>query len=239
MSEHVLFVVTSTAHMTGHGRLTGLWLEELTVPYLALRDAGHRIDVVSTAGGAVPIDPRSVGAEADQVPENQRFRNDPSLSALLQSTRSVNDISFADYGGIFLPGGHGTMWDLPDNQTLAQGISALFASGRPVAAVCHGPSGLIGARLPDGRPLVAGHSVAVFTTQEEAAVGMLNKVPFLLDERLASLGARLVKGEVFQPMAVVDGHLITGQNPASARDTGALLLAALQRAAMGARNEGG
>ncbi len=229
MSAKLLFVVTSTARVGENGAPTGLWLEELTVPYLALRDAGHRIDVVSTAGGAVPIDPRSAGTEQDQVPENRRFRNEPDLGGILQSTRTVNEVRFADYGGIFLPGGHGTMWDLPDNRALADGISALFAAGRPVAAVCHGPSGLIGATLPDGRPLVAGRWVAAFTTEEEAAVQMQDKVPFLLDERLAALGARLAKGDAFQPMAVAHGHLITGQNPASARETAALMLAALQR----------
>lgn len=229
MSERVLFVVTSTSHMGDHGRPTGLWLEELTVPYLALRDAGHRLDVVSTAGGPVPIDPRSVGADLDQVPENRRFRNDPKLAAILQSTLSVNDVQFGDYAGVFLPGGHGTMWDLPDNPALAQGISTLFAAGRPVAAVCHGPSGLIAAVLPDGRPLVADRWVTAFTGEEESAVGMQDKVPFLLDERLASLGARVVKGALFHPMAIADGHLITGQNPTSARETAALMIAALQR----------
>ena len=161
MSAKLLFVVTSTARVGENGAPTGLWLEELTVPYLALRDAGHRIDVVSTAGGAVPIDPRSAGTEQDQVPENRRFRNEPDLGGILQSTRSVNEVRFMDYGGIFLPGGHGTMWDLPDNRALADGISALFAAGRPVAAVCHGPSGThrrhaAGWAPVGGRPLGGG-----------------------------------------------------------------------------------
>lgn len=229
MPEPVLFVATSTARAGEHGQPTGLWLEELSVPYLALRNAGHVVDVVSIAGGPVPIDPRSTGGEQDQVPENRRFRDDPKLASILHDTRPVSAVRFLDYAGIFLPGGHGTMWDFPNHQVLAQGISALFAAGRPVAAVCHGPSGLIGATRPDGRPLVTDRWIAAFTTEEEAVVAMQDKVPFLLDERLASLGARLVKGDAFKPMAVAHDHLITGQNPISARDTAALLIAALQR----------
>ncbi|HEY2620911.1 MAG TPA: type 1 glutamine amidotransferase domain-containing protein [Acetobacteraceae bacterium] len=229
MSKKVLFVVTSTARMGEGGPPTGLWLEELAVPYYMLRDAGHQLDVVSIAGGTVPIDPRSVGPEHDRLPENRRYRDDPALMATMQSTRSVSAIRFADYHAVFLPGGHGTMWDLPGNEALASGISAMFASGKPVAAVCHGPAGLIGARLPDGRPLVAGRWIPAFTAEEEDDVEMKDKVPFVLDEKLGSLGARLLKGAPFQPMAVAHGHLITGQNPASAREVGGLMLAALQR----------
>ena len=229
MTQRILFVLTSTARMGEGGEPTGLWLEEFTVPYFFIRDAGHRVDVVSTAGGPVPIDPRSIGGESAQVPENRRYRDEPELAEMLRSTLSVQQVSFADYDGIFLPGGHGTMWDLPNNPVLAHGIRQMFTAGKPVAAVCHGPAGLIGATLPDGRPLVAGRWVSAFTTEEERAVGLENKVPFLLDEKLAALGARLVKGEPFTPVAVAHGNLITGQNPHSAREAAGLVIAALQR----------
>lgn len=238
--QKVLFVLTSTATMGVGGKPTGLWLEEFTIPYFAIHDAGYSIDIVSTAGGAVPIDPRSVGGEsARQLAENGRYLNDPQLVAALAETPLVEEVRFGDYAAVFLPGGHGTMWDLPKSQTLADGVVELFTAGKPVAAVCHGPAGLVGATLPDGRPLVAGRYVSAFTTEEEVAVGLRNAVPFLLDARLAELGAHLVKGEPFKPTAVENGNLITGQNPQSARAAAALLVAELkQRSAVAAEEEG-
>jgi putative intracellular protease/amidase len=225
--QKILFVLTSTAKMGASGKATGAWLEEFTVPYYAIRDAGLGADVVSTAGGAVPFDPRSTGEDTAEIGENRRFAADAELQASMKSTPSVEQVRFGDYAAIFLPGGHGTMWDLPNSTALARGISEMFAAGNPVAAVCHGPAGLVGATAPDGRPLVGGRWVAAFTTEEELAVGLKEAVPFLLDDRLASLGARLVKGRRFVPTAVADGNLITGQNPRSARATAALLIAAL------------
>jgi putative intracellular protease/amidase len=232
MSEsgaRVLFVLTSTSTMGEGGHRTGVWLEEFTVPYYAVRDAGFAAEIVTTAGGPVPFDPRSTGEASEEIPENTRFRADSGLQAVLKASRSIEQVIFGDYAAIFLPGGHGTMWDLPSSTALARAVGEIFAAGRPVAAVCHGPAGLVGARAPDGKPLVAGRWVAAFTTEEEVAVGLKDVVPFLLDERLAALGARLVNGRNFTPTAVVDGNLITGQNPQSALDTAALLLAALRR----------
>jgi putative intracellular protease/amidase len=228
MPHRILFVLTSTDTMGETGEPTGLWLEEFTVPYFAVYDAGYEIDVVSTAGGGVPIDPRSLSGESDEIAENQRYRSGAALQKILQWTRSVGEIRFEDYCAVFLPGGHGTMWDLPRSLPLARGIADLFTLGRIVAAVCHGPAGLLGARLPDGSPLVGGRWVAAFTSEEESAVGLKDKVPFLLDEALVAAGARLVKGEPFAPTAVAHGNLITGQNPQSARLTAGLLVAALR-----------
>lgn len=230
MLHRILFVLTSSARMGEGGDPTGLWLEEFTIPYFALRDGGYLIDVVSTAGGVVPIDPRSVGDKSPAIMENQRFNSDPALQKTMSSTRAVTEVDFDKYSVLFLPGGHGTMWDLPHTQALARGVTDLFMTGRIVAAVCHGPAGLLGARLPDGRPLVAGRWIAAFTAEEEAAVGLKDRLPFLLDEALAASGARLVKGEPFLPMAVVHGNLVTGQNPQSARETAGIVVAALRRA---------
>lgn len=226
--QTVLFVLTSTKKMGAAGKPTGAWLEEFTVPYYAIRDAGLLADIATIAGGAVPFDPRSTEEGSAEVPENRRFRSDPELQAAVQRTSSVEQRRFADYAAIFLPGGHGTMWDFPSSAALARGVSDIFAAGKPVAAVCHGPAGLVGAIAPDGRPLVAGRWVSAFNTDEEVALGLKKAVPFLLDERLASLGARIVKGGNFVTTAVVDGRLITGQNPKSARATAALLIAALR-----------
>jgi putative intracellular protease/amidase len=224
----VLFVLTSTKTMGEGGKPTGAWLEEFTVPYYAIRDAGLPADIATTAGGAVPFDPRSTEGASAKVPENIRFRSDPELQAAIRTTPSVEQVRFGDYAAIFLPGGHGTMWDFPNSAALGCGVSDIFAAGKTVAAVCHGPAGLVGAIAPDGRPLVAGRWVSAFTTEEEVALGLKKAVPFLLDERLASLGARIVKGGNFATTAVVDGRLITGQNPKSARATAALLIAGLR-----------
>jgi putative intracellular protease/amidase len=224
----VLFVLTSTKTMGVSGKPTGAWLEEFTVPYYAIRDAGFVISVATTAGGAVPFDPRSTESGSVDVPENMRFRTDAELHTTVQTTPSVEQVRFDDYAAIFLPGGHGTMWDFPNSTALARGVSDIFAAGKPVAAVCHGPAGLVCATAPDGHPLVANRWVSAFTTKEEVAVGLKEAVPFLLDERLASLGARMVEGRNFVTTAVVDGRLITGQNPQSARATAALLIAALR-----------
>ena len=224
----VLFVLTSTKTIGASGKPTGAWLEEFTVPYYAIRDAGFAASIATTAGGAVPFDPRSTENGSVDVPENTRFRTDAELQAAVQTTSPVEQVRFGDYAAIFLPGGHGTMWDFPNSAALARGVSDIFAAGKPVAAVCHGPAGLVCATAPDGRPLVANRWVSAFTTKEEVAVGLKEAVPFLLDERLASLGARVVKGRNFATTAVVDGRLITGQNPQSARATAALLIAALR-----------
>jgi putative intracellular protease/amidase len=224
----VLFVLTSTKTMGVSGKPTGAWLEEFTIPYYAIRDAGFVTSVATTAGGAVPFDPRSTESGSVDVPENMRFRTDAELHTTVQTTPSVEQVRFDDYAAIFLPGGHGTMWDFPNSTALARGVSDIFAAGKPVAAVCHGPAGLVRATAPDGRPLVANRWASAFTTKEEVAVGLKEVVPFLLDERLASLGARVVKGRNFATTAVVDGRLITGQNPQSARATAALLIAALR-----------
>jgi putative intracellular protease/amidase len=226
--QTVLFVLTSTKAMGAAEKPTGAWLEEFTVPYYAIRGAGLLADIATIAGGAVPFDPRSTEEGSAELPENRRFRSDPELQAAIQRTSSVEQTRFADYAAIFLPGGHGTMWDFPHSAALARVVSDIFAADKPVAAVCHGAAGLVSATARDGRPLVANRWVSAFTTEEEVALGLKKAVPFLLDERLASLGARIVKGGNFVTTAVVDGRLITGQNPKSARATAALLIAALR-----------
>jgi putative intracellular protease/amidase len=198
-SRKILFVLTSSATMGTGGKATGAWLEEFTVPYYFIRDAGLAAEVAMTAGGAVSFDPRSSG-EGSEIAENRRFDSGIKLQALVKSTPSVEQVRFGNYAAIFLPGGHGTMWDLPNSIALARGVSEMFAAGKSVAAVCHGPAGLVvSATAPNGKPLVAGRWVAAFTTEEEVAVGLKEAVPFLLGERLASLGARLVAADSCRP----------------------------------------
>jgi putative intracellular protease/amidase len=222
---HILIVTTSHAAMGDTGKSTGLWFEELATPYWVFRDAGADVTVASIAGGAVPIDATSLEGEiADSV---RRFQADPQAMAALENSPAVDALDAADYDAVFLPGGHGTMWDLPDSAALIRLLEAMWAAGKPVSAVCHGPAGLVNVRDADGRPIVAGRRVSCFTNSEEAAVGLADAVPFLLETRLGELGGRFEGAPDFQPFAVRDGQLVTGQNPASSAEVARLVLAAL------------
>lgn len=219
----ILIVATSHAKVGDTGDETGLWLEELTTPYYAFLDAGAQVDIASTAGGAIPIDPKSLSAE-DQPESAKRFLADEAASAKFRQSLRVEDVSAEPYAAVFLPGGHGTMWDLPTSAALATLISRAFADGKVVAAVCHGPAGLLNATDQSGGPLVAGRRISAFTNSEEEAAEMSDKVPFLLESRLRELGARYESGPDSQPFAVRDGRLVTGQNPASSGQVARLLL---------------
>lgn len=243
--KRVLIVATSHAQMGGTGHRTGLWLEELAVPYYALKEAGIEVVLASMSGGEIPFDPRSVpapgGASAGEggetppgddefPPAVRRFLDDPEAMAAAHGSLAVERIEGASFDGIFLPGGHGVMWDMPDNPELADLVGTLFDAGKVVAAVCHGPAGLLGATRRDGRPVVEGRRVSGFTNTEEEAVGLGEVVPFLLEDRLRELGGLYEKGSDWQPFAVRDGNLVTGQNPMSSELTVRYAIEALEEA---------
>lgn len=210
----VLIIATSAAMMP-NGEPTGLWMEELTTPYVHFVDQGIEVDIATVSGGDVPVDPRSVGEIGSNPESVERFLNDERLMALTRNTVSIDNVDINDYDAVFIPGGHGTMFDMPDNKVLGQIISDVYAQGKVVAALCHGPAGLLGATQPNGDPLVSGKKVAAFTNQEEDAVGLTEAMPFLLQTRLEEQGATVLTVDNFQPQVVVDGRLVTGQNPAS------------------------
>lgn len=223
----ILIVTTSHDSLGATGHKTGVWFEELSTPYYLLKDGGADVVLASVRGGPVPFDPRSIALGDDTPPSVQRFLADAEAKAAADATPGLEGLDPAPFDALFLPGGHGTMWDLPDNPALARLVETLSATGRIVAAVCHGPAGLVSARRADGRPLVEGRRVAAFTNAEEAAVGLTDAVPFLLEDRLKALGARYQSVPAFQPFAVRDGALITGQNPMSSALVAQALLAAL------------
>ena len=227
---NVLIVLTSHAQMGATTEPTGFWLEEFTTPYYAFIDAGAHVEVASIKGGRAPIDPRSLQAEAGKEPASvKRYLADPGLQAMLEHTPAVDTVAKRDYDIVFLPGGHGTMWDLPGSATLSQLVVATLERGDIVSAVCHGPAGLVNARYKDGKSVVAGRKVAGFTNTEEQAVGLATVVPFLLESRLRELGGHYESGPDFQPFAVVDGNLVTGQNPASSGKAAELAIAAARQ----------
>jgi putative intracellular protease/amidase len=222
----ILIITTSHANMGGSGEKTGLWLEELTTPYYAFTDAGAQVTVASVAGGSVPIDPRSL-EQGDKIEASvQRYLKDDQLRKAVSSTPRFTPDMAEGYDAIFLPGGHGTMWDYPQSKAIAQLVVRYITDGKIVAAVCHGPAGLVSARFPNGVSVIQGRRVAGFTNSEERAAGLDGIVPFMLEDRLRALGALYQSGPDFEPFAIRDGNLITGQNPASATEVARLTLEA-------------
>jgi putative intracellular protease/amidase len=223
----VLMVLTSHDRLGDTGKPTGFWLEEFAAPYYVLKDAGADITLASPKGGAPPIDPKSDDPKAE-TPAMKRFRKDREAQHALANTVKLSTVSAGDYDAVFYPGGHGPLWDLVEDRDSIGLIERLYAEGKPVAAVCHGPAVLRHAKAPDGKPLVRGKAVTGFTNSEEAAVGLTNVVPFLLEDALTANGGKYSKGADFADYSVVDGNLITGQNPASSESTARALLKQLE-----------
>jgi putative intracellular protease/amidase len=210
----VLIVLTSHDRLGDTGKKTGFWLEEFAAPYYVLKDAGVELTLASPKGGQPPLDPKS------DLPENQtettkRFRADAAAQAQLANTKKLADVSADDFGAVFYPGGHGPMWDMPDNATSIALIEAFVKANKPVGAVCHAPVAFVNVRGKDGEYLVKGKRVTGFTNTEEVAVGLDHVVPFLLEDRLKERGGVYSKSADFASYVQVDGLLVTGQNPAS------------------------
>jgi len=210
----ILIVLTSHDQLGTTGKKTGFWLEEFAAPYYVLADAGAVITLASPAGGQPPLDPKSDEPGA-QTAATERFKRDSAAQTALAKTLKLSDISPDDYDAVFYPGGHGPLWDLADDRHSIALIEAMYAAGKPVAAVCHAPAVLRHAMAPDGSSLIRGKSVTGFSNTEEDAVQLSTVVPFMLEDELKAKGANYSRAEDWQPYAVTDGKLITGQNPAS------------------------
>jgi len=210
----ILMVLTSHDELGKTGKKTGFWLEEFAAPYYAFKDAGATITLASPKGGQPPLDPKS--AEKDfQTAATERFNNDTEAQAALAHTVQLKTVSPDEYDALFYPGGHGPLWDLAEDRDSIALIETVYAQGKPVAAVCHAPGVLRLARAADGTPLVQGKRVTGFSNSEEAAVGLTEVVPFLVEDELRKGGGKYSNGADWQPHVISDGNLITGQNPAS------------------------
>lgn len=230
---HVLMVLTSHGTLGTTGRATGIWLEEFAAPYYALTDAGVGVTLASPLGGQPPIDPSS-DEPGGQTADTTRFHADVVAQDRLATTVPLSAVSADDFDAVFFPGGHGPLWDLPDNPNSIALIEAFVAAGKPVAAVCHAPVAFTHVTNPDGTRFLTGKNVTAFSDSEEAAVGLTDVVPELLEDLLVEAGARYSKGPTdFGPFVVVDGTLITGQNPASSEPAARALLAQLLSADVG------
>lgn len=228
----ILMVLTSHDTLGDSGHKTGFWLEEFAAPYYRFLDAGAEVILASPKGGQPPVDPNSTQPDA-MTDDTRRFEADEDAKAQLANTVELSDVDIDAEGfdAVFYPGGHGPLWDLTDNADSVRLVEAFIAADKPVAAVCHAPTVLLNARDEMGAPLVKGREVTGFANSEEAAVGLTEVVPHLLEDALKAKGAHYVRSQQdFAPFQVRDGLLITGQNPASSAPVAESLIKLLKTA---------
>jgi putative intracellular protease/amidase len=220
--KKILFVVTSHATKGSIGQPTGYYLAEVSHAWEVIKNAGYEIDFVSPLGGKPPVDGYNLN---DAV--NKAFVDDVVYQNKINNSLMPTQVHVGDYTAIYYAGGHGTMWDFADNAELAKIAATIYESGGAVAAVCHGPAGLVNIKLSNGKYLVDRKKINAFTNEEEIAVKLENVVPFMLETKLIERGAIFEKAGLWQEKVVVDGRLVTGQNPASAKKVGEELLKVL------------
>ena len=226
----IVMVLTSHDQIGNTGRPTGFWLEEFAAPYFVLRDAGVELTLASPKGGQPPLDPKSDLPE-NQTPAMARFKKDERAQKELAQTVKLDTIKSQDYDTVFYPGGHGPMWDLAESPVSIALLESFYNSGKPIALVCHSP-GVLRHVTYEGAPLVKGKHVTGFTNGEEEEMQLTKVVPFLVEDELLRLGAIFEKMADWQPFFVIDGRLVTGQNPASSTSAAQALMKLLgERAA--------
>lgn len=225
--KRVLIVMSSHDELGRSGKKTGTWFEEVATPYYMLREAGHEVVLASLDGGEAPIDLLSMQSPFT-TPNTDRFMDDPVAMFALGHTNRLSNMNVNDFDGLFVPGGYGLLWDLAsDSNTIAM-IEQFFAEQKPIAMVCHGPAVLRDAKKSDGSPLVAGVNLTGFKNDEDIELDLLRHLLFSLEDDLAARGANYSAAEKnWEANVVVDGQLITGQNPASAPGVAKELASAL------------
>lgn len=222
----ILMVLTSHDQLGDTGKKTGFWLEEFAAPYYVFKDAGADIVLASPKGGQPPLDPGSDTEDA-QTEATERFKADADANSLLAQTKVLSTIDAVGFDAIFYPGGHGPLWDLTEDRDSIRLIEEFSHSDRPVGAVCHAPAVFKSPKGADGSLLVSGKTVTGFTNSEEDSVGLTEVVPFLVEDMLKANGGKYEKGADWGSFVVVDGKLVTGQNPASSEEAARKLLALL------------
>jgi putative intracellular protease/amidase len=223
---NVLIVLTSHDELGNTGEKTGFWLEEFASPYYRLKDSGAQVTLASPLGGQPPLDPKS--NEADfQTDATRRFESDQAARNDLANTAKLTEMKAENFDAVFYPGGHGPLWDLHSDSNSIALIEDFIAAGKPVAAVCHAPAVLLKARDQNGEPLVKGKQVTGFSNTEEAAVGLTDVVPYLLEDELIANGGKYQKVDDWHPLVLVDGLVITGQNPGSSEVVAEALVKAI------------
>jgi len=224
----ILMILTSHDQLGNTGKKTGFWLEELAAPYFIFREAGVDITLASPKGGQPPLDPKS-NEPGFQTDDTRRFEQDAQAKKALANTVKLSEVDSADYDSVFFPGGHGPLWDLTNDRHALSLIEAMLAAKKPVALVCHAPGILKNVKAADGQPIVMGRSVTGFTNSEEAAVHLVDVVPYLVEDALKAQGANFLVSADWTVHAIQDGLLVTGQNPGSSRLAARALLDALSQ----------
>jgi putative intracellular protease/amidase len=226
--RQVLMIVTSHDQLGSTGKPTGIWGEELSTPYYEFIDAGMDVLIASPKGGRPPF---AEGSVKEPIEANEgsmkRFLTDPVAMTKFNACFKTEDVRSSDFDAVFLPGGHGTMWDTAIDEATARLVGEIFSAGKPTAAVCHGPAGLVNAKRSDGKSILLGKKVNGFTNEEETAAGLMDVVPFHLETEMRQLGGHFESGPMWGAYAVRDGNLITGQNPASSQLVAQLTVRAL------------
>ncbi|MFM2476844.1 type 1 glutamine amidotransferase domain-containing protein [Celerinatantimonas sp. MCCC 1A17872] len=223
-ADKVLMVVSSHQKLGTTNEATGFWLSELTHPYFVVKKAGLDITIASIKGGEAPIDPRSL---ANMDKDTKAFLGNPNTRKLIDRTPALASLKVGQFKAIVFVGGHGAMWDFPSNKAANRLAVGIYQRGGIVAAVCHGPAALTTLTLPNGKKLIAGKKVTGFSNAEESAMKLTNVVPFSLEDKLKAAGATYESGPMWKSEVVVDGRVITGQNPSSAHDLGVAVAKAL------------
>lgn len=228
MTKRILLVVTNVGHYeVDPSHPTGLWLSELTHAYDVFAAHGFEQTIVSPLGGHTPLEPRSLkGFNCDK--SARAWRENPARMAMLENTARPEDIDPAEYDAIYFTGGHAVMFDFPGSEGLQRITREIFESGGVVGAVCHGYCGLLETKLSDGSYLVAGRNITGFSWREEVLARVDKLVPYDVEQLMKDRGALYSKALLpFVSNAVVDGRLVTGQNPGSAKETAAKVAALL------------
>ncbi|OOQ90221.1 thiJ/PfpI family protein [Penicillium brasilianum] len=226
-AKHILHVVTNTAHYDDPSHPTGLWLSELTHAWHVFEEHGFEQTIVSPAGGLSPLEPRSL-----KFPNYDKtakaWRADPVRMSLLENTARPDQLNSADFDALYFTGGHGVMYDFPNDEGLQRITREIYERGGIVSSVCHGYCGLLNTRLSDGSYLVAGRNMTGFTWREEVLARVNKLVPYNAEEEVKKRGAHYKKALLpFVSYTVVDANLVTGQNPGSAKETAEKVVAAL------------
>ncbi|MEI9913172.1 MAG: type 1 glutamine amidotransferase domain-containing protein [Bacteroidota bacterium] len=224
----ILFISTSHNRMGESGRKTGVWLEEIAAPYYVFKEAGIEITIASPAGGGVPLDPRSQSILIVSRGAKRFLKDEEAMSFIAHAAR-LEAVEAGDFDAVFLPGGHGPMWDIAGNETVKQLLEAFNEKNKPIGAVCHGVAALAALQNDKEEFLVKGRKLTGFSNSEEESSGLTDVVPFLLETRLLSLGALYSKGTDYVSYVVSDGNIITGQNPASSEEVAKKMLSLVQR----------
>jgi len=225
-AKKILMVLTSHDQLGDTGHKTGFWVEEFAAPYYAFIDAGVEVTLASVKGGQPPVDPNSAAPDA-ATDATKRFEQDSAAKTLMANTKPLAEVKADDFDAVFYPGGHGPLWDLVDNQDSISLIEQFINSEKPVGAVCHASAVLLNAKNAAGKSVVFDKKVTGFSNSEEDAVQLTNVVPLLVEDELIKQGGQYQKTDDWGELAIEDGLLITGQNPASSELTAKKLLTKL------------